>query len=94
MDQKEKEITIKINDDELRGVYANFMRVTHTKEEFVLDFANVVPPHGIITSRVITSPGHFKRIVKALQENLRMYESRFGAIKEAEEPKKEIGFHP
>ena len=92
---QKKEIKIKIGDSEMKGVYANFMRVTHSKEEFTLDFANVVPPTGIITARVITSPGHFKRIIKALENNLRLYEEKFGKIEEARELKREeIGFQP
>lgn len=91
MDQK-KQIEIKISDSEMKGVYANLMKVTHTKEEFVLDFANVLPPKGVVTARVITSPGHLKRIIKALEENMRSYEEKFGKIVEAPEPKKEMGF--
>lgn len=83
----QKEIKIKITDEVLGGVYANAMRIAHTKEEFILDFMNIVPPHGILNSRVITSPGHMKRIVKALQENLQKYEDKFGAIEESEAPK-------
>lgn len=86
-----QQINIKITDEVLAGRYANMMSVSHTKEEFVLDFMNVLPPNGIVTARVITSPGHLKRIIKALQENLGRYESAFGPVKEAEAPK-EIGF--
>lgn len=82
-----QQINIKITDEVLEGRYANMMRVAHTKEEFILDFANVVPPQGIMTARVITSPGHMKRIIKALQENLDRYEKSFGPINEAEAPK-------
>jgi len=93
---EQKEIKIKIGDNELKGVYSNLMRVIHTKEEFVLDFANVVYPAegGIITARVITSPGHLKRIVKALEENLKKYEEKFGEIEIAKEPEAKIGFQP
>ena len=93
---EQKEIKIKIGDNELKGVYANLMRVTHTKEEFVLDFVNVVSPAegGIVTARVITSPGHLKRIIKALEENLKKYEDKFGEIEEAKEPEAKIGFQP
>ncbi len=87
----QKEIKIKFTDDVLRGVYTNFMQVIHTKDEFVLDFANVFPPQGIMTSRVIISPGHLKRIVKALGENMKRYEEKFGPIEEAKGPG-EIGF--
>ncbi len=93
--QQKREIKIKITDEVMKGAYANFMKVSHAKEEFVLDFANVVPPTGILTARIITSPGHLKRIIGALEYNLKKYEEKFGKIKEAEEPKEEkIGFHP
>ncbi len=72
------------------GVYSNNMVVTHTKEEFVLDFLMVVPPAGTVTARVIVSPGHMKRILAALQENISKYESAFGTIQIAEEPKGKI----
>ena len=91
MDQK-KQIEIKISDSEIKGVYANLMKITHTKEEFVLDFANIFPPKGIVTARVITSPGHLKRIIRALAVNLRSYEEKFGKIAEASGPEEEIGF--
>ncbi len=72
------------------GVYSNNMVVTHTKEEFILDFLMVVPPAGTVTARVIVSPGHMKRILAALQENISKYESAFGTIQIAEEPKGKI----
>ena len=93
--EQKREIKIKITDDIMKGAYANFMKVSHTKEEFVLDFANIVPPTGIISARVITSPGHLKRIIGALEYNLKKYEERFGKIKEAEGLKEEkVGFRP
>ncbi len=86
-------VNIKISDEMLKGSYANMMMVAHTKEEFVLDFMNILPPQGIITSRVITSPGHLKRIVAALADNLKKYEGQFGTIQEAPAPSsQEIGF--
>ncbi len=69
------------------GVYSNNMVVTHTKEEFILDFLMVVPPAGTVTARVIVSPGHMKRILAALQENISKYENACGTIQIAEEPK-------
>ncbi len=72
------------------GVYSNNMVVTHTKEEFILDFLMVVPPAGTVTARVIVSPGHMKRILAALQENISKYENNFGTIQIAEEPKGKI----
>ncbi|MCX6743174.1 MAG: DUF3467 domain-containing protein [Candidatus Parcubacteria bacterium] len=87
MDQPNQQINIKAIDEILAGKYTNMMQVAHTKEEFVLDFMNILPPQGILTARVITSPGHMKRIIKALQENMGKYEQAFGQINEAEAPK-------
>ena len=81
-----KGINIKIPDEELRGRYSNLLRIFHTREEFILDFINVVPPQGIVNARVVASPGHLKRIVRALSQNLKLYEERHGEIVEAAEP--------
>lgn len=88
-----QQINIKIEDAIMKGVYANAMGVSHTKEEFVVDFMNIYPYQraGIVTARVITSPGHIKRIYKALEENIKKYEQNFGKIEEAKEPSG-IGF--
>ena len=62
----------------------------HRKEEFVLDFLFVQPQHSPqgqavanLRARVITSPEHAQRILRALQENLRRYEDSFGIIEES-----------
>jgi hypothetical protein len=75
-------LDVKIGDEEMKGRYANLLRVTHTREEFILDFIHVVPPQGIVTARVATSPGHLKRIVRTLAANLARYEEAFGPIPE------------
>jgi len=86
MEQQAPSIQIKLTDDILGGVYSNHMQVTHTREEFVLDFMSIFPPAGKVNARVISSPGHMKRIILALQDNLRKYEAQFGPIHEAPEP--------
>lgn len=80
------ELNVKITDDELKGRYSNLLRVTHTRDEFILDFINVVPPQGIVSARIVTSPGHLKRIIRALSNNLAHYEQSHGTISEAPEP--------
>lgn len=87
----QQQIQIKASDEKLKGEYSNVMQILHTKEEFVLDFLNVFPPTGTLNSRVILSPGHFKRMVKAMGENLEKYENQFGKIEASEEPKT-VGF--
>jgi hypothetical protein len=79
-------VSIQMPDDVLPGVYANQMMVAHTREEFVLDFINLFPPGGVVTSRVIVSPGHLKRMIRALRENLERYESVHGPLLEADPP--------
>ena len=79
-------INVKIGDAELKGAYSNLLRITHTREEFILDFINVVPPQGIVSARIVTSPGHLKRIIRALGTNLRRYEEVHGVIEEAADP--------
>ena len=59
---KNKGLNIKIADEELKGRYSNLLRITHTREEFILDFINVVPPQAIVTARIATSPGHLDQL--------------------------------
>lgn len=86
MADKKPSLNIKITDEELKGRYSNLLRITHTREEFILDFINVVPPQGVVTARIVASPGHLKRIIRALDQNLKLYEKNFGVIAEAPEP--------
>lgn len=96
MDQQnpnQQKINIKATDEILKGHYANNLMAAHSREEFILDFINLMPPQANLISRIITSPGHMKRIVTALQDNLKKYEDKFGRIEQAEAPKQEgIGF--
>jgi hypothetical protein len=66
--------------------YANFMAVTHTGREFFFSFAQMAPEsQGVaqLVSRVITSPGHAKSMLRVLEDNIRQYEQRFGEIPES-----------
>lgn len=85
-DKEQPPLRVKINDRVLGGVYANQMVVSHTKEEFILDFMNLFPPEGVVNARVIISPGHMKRIIRALTRNLENYEQKFGSVEEAQAP--------
>ena|SRR6056297_213197 len=92
-----QELEIKVNEDKLEGSYSNLMKVSHTKEEFILDFFLASPPQGVLNSRVIMSPGHVKRLIKALQENVKKYEEQFGEVEEADGTDvsgQEVGFDP
>jgi hypothetical protein len=72
------------------GVYSNLMMISHRREEFVLDFLFVQPQRGpkgeaiaTLRSRVVSTPEHTKRVLRALADNVRRYEAAFGPIEEA-----------
>ena len=90
--EEKKKIEIKIADNIPGGQYANAMQIRHNKDEFLLTFLNVTPPTGRVSAKIITSPGHFKRMINAMKENLKNYEKSFGDIREADSPEKGIGF--
>ncbi len=81
-EQPEVKLEIQVDEETAQGVYANLAVVNHSDAEFTLDFIFVQPqvPRGKVRTRVITSPRHVKRLVQALQENLRKYEEKFGVI--------------
>jgi len=81
----ELKIEIQLDEELAQGVYANLAVVNHTDTEFILDFIFVQPqaPRAKVRSRVVTSPRHFKRLLQAWQENLRIYEERFGVVEPA-----------
>jgi len=81
-----KGIQIKASDEVLAGKYSNMAQISHNREEFVLDFMTVLPPAGTLNSRIIMSPGHYKRMIRAMQENVQKYENMFGPIAESHEP--------
>ena len=86
MKENKQEIKVRFPEKIMGGSYANHMIVLHTKEEFIMDFIMASPPAGTVTARVITSPGHMKRIINALQDNVKKYEEKFGEIIEAKPP--------
>lgn len=96
MDKSEKNqqpsLQVKATDEMLKGTYANMVQVAHSGEEFVLDFMNLLPPAGQLVSRIIVSPSHYKRLVVALQDNLKNYEQQYGTVSLAVVPDQNIGF--
>ena len=102
MDEKQQpqpqpgQMQIKADEKELQGLYSNLMMIHHNLEEFTLKFVYIFPngAQGKLLSSMIVSPGHAKRIWRALGENISRYESQFGTIKEAPEttPTPTVGF--
>ena len=83
---------IKIADNIPGAEYANAMQINHNKDEIQMMLLNIMGASGRVTGKIITSPGHFKRMIAAMKENLKKYEDRFGEVKEAAAVGDEIGF--
>jgi len=84
---EDAQMNVKITDEMLPGVYSNLMQIVHTKEEFIFDYFLNAPPQGILVSRIILSPGHAKRFCRALIENIKKFEEKYGVIAEEKETK-------
>jgi hypothetical protein len=85
--QQPSQLNIEISEEVAEGNYANLAIITHSHSEFVIDFVNVMPgtPKSKVKSRIILTPQHAKRLMKALTENISRYESANGSIKDIEE---------
>ena len=100
MDQQQPvqgQVQIKADEKELQGQYSNLVMIHHNLEEFTLNFIYIFPngTQGKLLTSTIVSPGHAKRIWRALGENLARYEAQFGNIKESPEgnlPPPNVGF--
>jgi Protein of unknown function (DUF3467) len=90
------QVQIKADEKELQGMYSNLVMIQHHAEEFTLNFVYVFPnaTQGKLLSSMIVSPGHAKRIWRALGENISRFETLYGPIKEGPEgtPGANIGF--
>ena len=86
-----QQINIQLDEKVSSGEYANFVVVTHSPAEFVLDFTRILPgvPKAKVHSRIIMAPQHAKAFLGALNENIKKYESKHGEIKL---PNREEGF--
>ena len=80
------QLNIEISEEISEGQYANLAIITHSHAEFVIDFVNVMPgtPKSKVKSRLIMTPQHAKRFMKALMENISRYEDGHGIIKDLE----------
>jgi hypothetical protein len=84
--QNQQQLNIELNEETASGIYSNFAVITHSVSEFVVDFIQVMPgvPKARVKSRIIMTPQHAKRLMKALKENVTRFESANGAINDAE----------
>ncbi len=82
----QNQLNIELSEEIAEGIYSNLAIITHSNSEFVADFIQVMPgtPKARVKSRILLTPQHAKRFMKALNDNIVKYESIHGQIKEAE----------
>ena len=82
----ENQLNIELNEQVAEGTYANLAIISHGQSEFVFDFVRIMP--GLqkhkVQSRIVMTPDHAKRLMRALQDNISKFENQFGEIKEPE----------
>lgn len=80
--KKGKQINIELPEEVAEGTYSNLAIISHSHTEFVVDFIRLVPnvPKAKVKSRIILTPEHAKRLMKALAENVNKFEAQHGSI--------------
>ena len=94
--QKQQSINIELDEQIAQGVYSNLAIINHSQSEFVLDFVTIMPgvPKSKVKSRIVLTPQHAKRFLKALHENIQRFENAHGEIKDYKQPPIPINFGP
>jgi hypothetical protein len=94
--KKQGQINIEIDEKVAEGTYSNLAIINHSVSEFVVDFVSIMPgtPKSKVKSRIILTPQHAKRLLKALGDNVARFESAHGEIKDYEQPPIPLNFGP
>ena len=81
---KQQQLNIDLSEEVAEGTYSNLAIIQHSNAEFILDFVKIMPglPKANVQSRIILTPHHAKRLLKALSENIKKYEAQHGEIKD------------
>ncbi len=93
-EKQSRSMQIKLDETTAMGQYANMASVTHSREEFILDFIFIPPgsKQAKVISRIITSPSHAKRLHLALKDNIEKYEKKSGRKIDPSSEEGKIGF--
>ena len=94
--KKGKQINIELDEKIAEGIYSNLAIINHSQSEFVIDFVNIMPgvPKSKVKSRILLTPQHAKRFLKALHENVIRFEKNNGEIKDYKQSPLPINFGP
>lgn len=87
-EEKQQGINIELSEEIAEGVYSNLAIITHSSSEFVFDFIRIMPgvPKARVKSRIVMTPEHAKKLMRALADNVTKYESVHGTIREEDGP--------
>jgi hypothetical protein len=87
-EQNPNQINIELSEEIAEGIYSNLAIITHSNSEFVIDFIKMMPgiPKAKVKSRIVITPQHAKRLMKALNDNIKKFEQAHGPIKDTEMP--------
>ena len=82
----QNQIDIELSEEIAEGIYSNLAIITHSQSEFVIDFIKMMPgvPKAKVKSRIVLTPQHAKRLVKALNDNVQRFEQIHGKIKDTD----------
>ena len=86
-EKKQKEgMNIELSEEVAEGTYSNIAIINHSPSEFVVDFIQMMPgvPKAKVKSRIILTPQHAKRLMKALNDNISKFEAQHGEIKDVD----------
>ncbi len=85
-ENENNELNIQLSEEIAEGIYSNLAIITHSNAEFIVDFVKLMPgvPRGNVKSRIILTPHHAKRLLRALQENISKFEAIHGNIKDTD----------
>lgn len=85
----ESQLNIELSEEVAEGIYSNLAIITHSNTEFVVDFVRVMPgvPKARVKSRIVLTPEHAKRFMRALEDNIEKFEAVNGRIKIVDESK-------
>lgn len=78
----QNQLNIELTEEVAEGIYSNLAIITHSNSEFVVDFIQVMPgvPKARVKSRVVLTPQHAKRLLRALADNIHKFEQLHGSI--------------
>ena len=94
--QQQEQINIELDEKTAEGVYSNLAIINHSSSEFVLDFVSIMQgiPKAKVKSRIVLTPQHAKRLLKAIGENIHPFEVAHGEIKDTEQAPIPLNFGP